>query len=642
MRELAKAKIKEQENRAYLWISERDFLNQRRFLHHPTAWDYFIWRLCNELAEALWGAQDGLKADERRLDRNRVRELAVILAYGIEDFACQNCCLAGSPLADVFWNPVGDGREALDRCSRLWDLFPRDAEAFIPPAPRLADVFALAAYRLAVVPLIGHFYETALRTFIGAQDEDLCLLGRRAVMRARQFYLDAHQEEGKERICLEEPYRCGHLFFQCLEDCTQCMEGIVAGLPTDPRRAVYAMMPHVEPGFRAVNYIERLHAFALCSPWCMADCSRFLEAAHPDSRPNPDRPEFFFHVWRFASDWRITGFGKSPADLFVERQTSLEKEEADKLRAWADAELALYEVEDTCEDGFYAVDALEPGDRLKVLFPTEDQRLSSGDLILTTLLPGGEGHELGVVHLVEKRKEPEVRQRVEEMARRLSPRLAWRGRGQELMEARALQEDMARAFASHFGGELVRFSSTTEACDRLNDFLQKFIFDWKSVTSGLTPAQSFRLRTGFPPQPKRVAPGESADASRPIAVFFHPEIGYDTFGDLHALQDYRPGSEDEDKARRILTALLLDRAMPPQLLDHLRKQIPEHFATLLGHVLGREDLDLERDWEDLIRRYKSHWEEHAGYPCWLCVLSPDRAADAEEDDSEAGGLIVTP
>ncbi|HOX36876.1 MAG TPA: hypothetical protein PL033_02715 [Candidatus Brocadiia bacterium] len=642
MMELARAKMEEAEDKRRFWIPDDWFIEFRSLVRpHPVAWDFLIWRLGNELAEVVWNARGGVKSPEYEITHDAAQDMGVHLATTIEEFICDHCSLPGSELEGLLLAPFSDASEALSRCRRRWKMASGELDALIPPDPKLLDVFTLAAHNAAILPSLRFYFESRDHIICSERHEDIQLLARRTATACRQFLLDAFKGDGRESVCIREPYRCGALFFTALPECHECRDGVCSGISQDPREMYYQMMPRVGDNPDERDFVNKLMAFTTTSPWCAAEVQAFVGNVGANESPRDRDILRTTRIFAFASRLHISGLGKRPVDMFIERQARLKPEKSAMLRDWADAMTGVYSVVKGGKESIVLDDLIRGGDAVTVKMPS-NSAISDGFLIVSPLWKRDDGAmSISPMANIFKPHDAFEAREIADRVKNSNVKLRWLGRENELMECRLLQKSMARAFANKFGGALAHFETQRDGIPTINEFLHDFIFEWRSIQSGMAPADSFRLIHGCPPAPKQVRIGDKMD-DYPMSVYCLPEIGMELLPDLRPLTNCLSGAaEPTELAATMLRRLFFEDQIPPQFLNHLRETHPGELLSLLRRALNHPDFDYDNAWPELMRRCKKAWESQEEYPCWFCVLEPD-ARDAsgesgEEAPAEGGG-----
>jgi hypothetical protein len=560
-------------------ISLRHLFSAR--LHRrPCLWDVLIHELAEVISNRCRHLRTDLLTDTFRFNDRESVTVGWILARGFEILVSQD------------W-PV-----ALDRRlhQKLCHLDESSAKA----------ISECAAQR-CFDPLLRKYVEDTRDMYPGRPHDDLAKLTTNLGQALQLFLVSRCSADGKLHECLVNPLGDDNGYFpnngKPMDPDSSCAEPL-----GDIRRLALSIHDQDDGG----DVKGKLVHFVRNDPWLFAEWMSFVQqqSAKPERRK---RSQGRHHAVDEATDefiFRATHLdGKTPIQLFLERQKDMSNRQAQRLRRWETETFYGMFLVQAVERPFVHASDLASEDRYR-LTATKPGALASfgpGDLICSRITPWddywlfsgiqqcfrGAGKDRNLVS--ELKREAKYRP----MVGHTDPD------DPRIQEGFKIQQQQYQAWIDVFGQEEILFEDGLELAAAINRFDRYWTDEMIVPDSGLTRAQLYQQRHGHePPGPTFSLPEALLEAKDTAAVFDrrHGLAFYWGYGLFRSAFEGQ-GQLTTEQARRIWE-YLTNESIDYWLFQRMRDQFPERTQDVLRQTLRDDQFRVDHDFDAVLRKFK--------------------------------------
>lgn len=380
----------------------------------------------------------------------------------------------------------------------------------------------------------------------------------------------------------------------------------------DPIQDVYRLNLTIHDKDDGGSIKWKLIHFVHNDPWLFAEwmsyVQRRLETAE-DRKKSKDRSstvmestdEFIFRATHLN--------GKTPIQLFIERQKSMSERQKQRLLRWdTETFYGIFLVMDV-EFPFVNVTNLESGRIFRLTATNAEalRTLKSDDLILSRIMPWDDHWLLsGMQQKFEGAgKDQNLISKLKQDAQTTPLYRPLDNNDPRIREGFKVQEAQYQAWMTLFGQEELFFEDGLKLGAAINRFHRYWRDEMVFPDSGLTRAQLYQQRHGHaPPELKFPLPDHLIQAKDAAVVFDRQHgltfyIGYALF--RSAFEDKGPLSDAQ--IRRVWD-YLTDENTDYWLFQRMRDQYPETTEYVFRNVLKDEEFQLDRDFDSVLRKFK--------------------------------------
>ena len=380
----------------------------------------------------------------------------------------------------------------------------------------------------------------------------------------------------------------------------------------DPARDVYRLGLTIHDEDDGGDIKWKLVHFVRKDPWLFAEWMAFVQA-ELDELESKDRLDDASTAVDQATDnfiFRATHLnGKTPIELFIERQPCLSDLQKQRLLRWdREAFYGTFLVTKVESALIYATDlANDRNYRLEATKPEALQSLRPGDLLLSRVTPW-EDHWLlsGMQQRFENAGQD--KDMIAELKRELRYKPSYRhadNNAPQIEKAFQIQQEQYQAWMTLFGQEELLFADGLRLGAAINRFHRYWRDEMVLPASGLTRAQLYRQDHGHaPPEVKFPLPDHLLKAKDTAAVF-DPQhglafyVGYALF--RSAFSDQEPLTREQGQR---VWDYLIDDSTDYWLFQRMRRQYPGRTEYVFRRVLQDEQFQLDRDFDAILRKFK--------------------------------------
>jgi hypothetical protein len=474
-----------------------------------------------------------------------------------------------------------------------------DAADLAPVGPEVAAVVGRECFD----PLLRKFAEDVGGTILPRPDADLDRLAACLEPALRDFLQTRCTPGGDLHAALADPLAPAPAGFPDNR------------LPADPaqpagRRSadVLALAPTVHDADGLDEVKRKLIAFATTDPWLLEEHTGYVFDHTPTVmfvEPDPVRvfqatDDFLHRATRLA--------GKTPIELFLERQPDIPERQRQRLLRWdRDNFLGVFHVRGI-ERPFLLTDELTGGGEYRLLV-TREAALDSmrrGLLFTSRVIPWD---DLWVISGAQEVLGTVDGPGLAEARRRLHSTPGGRRRHPDdpkVKEAFAVQAEQHRAWVDLFGGDEIGFRDGQALQDAFARFYRHWGQELRDPKTGMTRAEQCERRHNRPaPDVPKAMLSEGLLDAHDVGVLSDPYHGMII---LTGYSLFRTALESQAAPTRAQLGVVLDylrdSSVDYAVFLRARERHPQRLEQLLRLALRDESFSLDRDFDALLRKYK--------------------------------------
>jgi hypothetical protein len=299
--------------------------------------------------------------------------------------------------------------------------------------------------------------------------------------------------------------------------------------------------------------------------------------------------------------------GRTPIELFVERQPDPAAPHCRRMLRWSDEAFAgLFQVAKVSLPRLWLTD-LEDGREYEVFStrPEALRRLRQRELLFTRLAPWDDQWVLSGVQQKWGMPSAEDLDGIREKLKFAPPHRRTNADDPALRKAAEVQAEQYAAWVEFFGADELVFPSGREMQDAINRFTRHWSQEVRDPATGMTRAE--RYERGF----DRPAPDADVRLPDELLRSLGPGVVFDRLHGMILLASYgrvRDLFEADAPPRAVDAAMVLeylrDPSVHPVVLQRLCDRHPARAQDLIRSALRDREFDLGRDFDLLLRKYK--------------------------------------
>jgi hypothetical protein len=541
----------------------------------PRGWDVLVYEMSVALADAYWSVRPSLRPGPLRVAADDLPAVSTMLARGFEV---------------VFRQILRDNADVAAAV---------DAGA-IPQL--LAEEVAARVGRGGFDPILRKFAEDVDDEILPRPDPDLSRLVARLESVVVNTLATRAAPGGDLHAALSAPL-------------SEAPEGFIDnGLPVDPRQStgrasgdIVTLAPTVHEDDAYAEVKRKLLNFVRFDPWLAQECYAYV-LDRVDSAPEGADEEY--EAFEATDDFlhRATRVaGRTPIELFLERQPDMPGRQRQRLLRWNDENFSgVFHIRRIERPFLVALDVRT--DTEHRLLVTREQALAKmrrGDLFTSRVVPWDDHWVLSGIqqHVgnVDERGFAEAKEILHRSpsSRRVDPN------DPKIRKAFEIQAEQHRAWLAMFGTDELAFDTGDELQAAMTRFYRHWNTELPDPATGMTRAEAFERRHNRPaPEIADHLPQEIREA-HDIGVMFDPFHGM-VF--LSGFESFRSALTSEGRPTREQIQAVLDYLREPSVdysvFLRARERYPARLEELLRLALRDGAFDLARDFEPLLWKYK--------------------------------------
>lgn len=310
--------------------------------------------------------------------------------------------------------------------------------------------------------------------------------------------------------------------------------------------------------------------------------------------------------------------GNTIADKFIQSSPYLSQKEKEMVLRWKDVTYGVFEVKEDLFDGYVLKNYLN--DLEYLVKPNKEKSLldlSKRDFFIARIVPIEDYHMFSGASIKIESKRPgreDLYQMISQMQNRF-PYLVFKDNPQKIEKGYEITLNHYQAFWEHFGEDEIVISGK-DLPKVMEGYFRYYIFERKDPDKGKTSAQVFKENYGFDPPLPTMDFQEDLLKASDVGILYDPMKGliilikYGAFKEIFS----NPNFQKIKGYKELIMHYLKDNSISPLPFRRMVARFPQNAQKVLQDVLGIPYFTIEKDFEKLMRKYKSRHMEKKSFP----------------------------
>lgn len=563
----------------------------------PCRWDILGYELSQALAEQCRRICPGLPERVLRFEDNQQHAVGRLLAHSFEVLVSQN------------WpRQPGEGWPS------LWPIDDANVQAVSARAVRAFD------------GLLRKYLWDWAEVYLPRPDRDLEKLLRGLTGELREFLVKRCGQGKDLENCLLDPLGDDGGFFP--KNDMPPLEGRASG---DPAKDVRELALLVRDNDDAGVLKNKLVGFVRTDPWLLEELIiKVLEEVADEQKKESPADEQV--ISQQATDDFIFGAtslgGKSPIQLFLERQPDMPAHQRQRLDLWDREGFSGVFVVESVKGDFLTLEDLTTGNRLQTTMTdlSEAGKIHPDSILATRVVPWEDYWLLSGSQRYYDRLAPGA---IQQTRRKALLRPMWRPErveGERFAKAWQIQKEYHEAWMQLYGKDEMMFETGEQLQEAMLRFETFWIREYVQEDRGTTVAEKHRQIYGEATrtEPRLNLPDTLLKATD-VAVLSDPRDGFDFLAGYGTFVRIFEGSGalTADQVERVWGYLTED-SITFQVFQRMKDRYPRRTEEVLRVVLRDQEFQLERDFDNALGTFKGSQIRHGRAPSVAVAGSLDQ------------------